>query len=153
MTDWHNIRQAIYDIRHDELADFVATLVIMTYLENSDDGPVRWNPDKEWSGADYLQEVCSALDTLGLVPPEMIWASRPSKFVKIVQVQDPDTGNVCEVEIRKLPDGSLVGFDGAYLGYLDGIATPRDNPPLSPYDGTPIHIPDDEERNGEKIAG
>ncbi len=61
-----------------------------------------------------------------------------SKHVQTVLVTDPDTGNVCEVEIRKLENGPLVGLDGAFLEQTDDNA-------FSPYDkGEEIIIPDDE---------
>ena len=62
-----------------------------------------------------------------------------SKHVQTVLVTDPDTGGLCEVEIRKLLEGgTLVGLDGAFLEQTDDNA-------FSPYDkGVEIIIPDDE---------
>lgn len=62
-----------------------------------------------------------------------------SKFVSIITVTDPDTGNKCDVEIRKLENGLLIGLDGCYLhamGDEDVI--------ISPYDGSEVEIPTDE---------
>jgi len=74
---------------------------------------------------------------------------RPSDFlsttpVAIVAVTDPDTGDECEVEIRKIEGGSLVGLDACYLEAIGG-ADPYEEYPVSPYDGTPLLIPDDED--------
>ena len=62
-----------------------------------------------------------------------------SKHVQGVLVTDPDTGGICEVEIRKLEGGPLVGLDGAFLDQTDDDA-------FSPYDkGVAIIIPNDED--------
>lgn len=60
-----------------------------------------------------------------------------SKFVKVVTVIDPDTGNEVEVEIRKLDTGAMVGFDGSWLEQFDQY-------PFSPYDLAVVVIPDNE---------
>jgi hypothetical protein len=67
-----------------------------------------------------------------------------TKPVAIVTVTDPDTGNDCEVEIRKIEGGPLVGLDASYLESIGG-ADPYEEYPVSPYDGTPLHVPDDED--------
>lgn len=65
-----------------------------------------------------------------------------SKFVTIVTVRDPDTEGECEVEIRKLSDGLLVGLDGVYLHEIAGT----NDQPFSPYEeGRQFIVPDDEE--------
>lgn len=38
-----------------------------------------------------------------------------SKFVKVVEVIDPDSSAIVEIEIRKLETGAMVGIDGSYL--------------------------------------
>jgi hypothetical protein len=58
-------------------------------------------------------------------------------------VVDPDTGEECEVEIRKIEGGPLVGLDQAYLEDIGGV-DPYEEYPVSPYDGKPLHVPDDE---------
>lgn len=61
-----------------------------------------------------------------------------SKHVQTVLVTDPDTGGICEVEIRKVEGGPLVGLDAAFLDQTDNNA-------FSPYDkGVALMIPDDE---------
>ena len=50
-----------------------------------------------------------------------------SKFVAIVNVIDPDTKAVIEVEIRKLDSGGMIGIDGSFLDQDVG-------PIYSPYD-------------------
>ncbi|MHC4676559.1 MAG: hypothetical protein ACYTBZ_29080, partial [Planctomycetota bacterium] len=63
-----------------------------------------------------------------------------SQHVQTIHVVDPDTGNLCPVEIRKLEGGPLVGFDGSYLEQLDD-----DEQPHSPYDPrVQVHVPDNE---------
>lgn len=63
-----------------------------------------------------------------------------SKYVTSLQVKDPDTDQLVEMEIRKLDTGAMIGFDGSYLEQLG------DNEhPFSPYDeDTIIVVPDDE---------
>lgn len=63
-----------------------------------------------------------------------------SKHVQTVMVTDPDTGGLCEVEIRKIEGGPLVGLDGAFLDQTEDDA-------FSPYDkDVVIVIPDGEEK-------
>lgn len=63
-----------------------------------------------------------------------------SKYVASVIVADPDTHLTCEVEIRKLEDGTLLGLDGAWLEQADEETL------LNPYDGhTSVEIPDNEQ--------
>jgi hypothetical protein len=47
-----------------------------------------------------------------------------SKFVCVVEVTDPDTGNPVIVEIHKLETGPMVGIDGSY--YDDDLFSPYD---------------------------
>lgn len=47
-----------------------------------------------------------------------------SKPVCVVCVIDPDTKLEVEVEIRKLPSGLMVGFDGVYLESNDPVYNP-----------------------------
>ena len=61
-----------------------------------------------------------------------------SKFVQVIDVVDPDTGVIVEIEIRKLATGAMVGIDGSYLEQEVGDV-------YSPYDKDEvIEIPDDE---------
>jgi hypothetical protein len=61
-----------------------------------------------------------------------------SKYVSTVNVIDPDTGGLVEVEIRKLENGPMIGLDGSFLEQTDDDA-------FSPYDAdTKISIPDNE---------
>jgi hypothetical protein len=60
-----------------------------------------------------------------------------SIFVAQVTVVDPITGLPCDVEIRRLDDGTLVGLDAAFLERSDVD-------PISPYDGHSFRIPEDE---------
>lgn len=60
-----------------------------------------------------------------------------SIYVGTVTVVDPITGLPCDVEIRRLDDGTLVGLDAAFLENAD-------NDPISPYDGRSFRIPEDE---------
>ena len=65
-----------------------------------------------------------------------------SKHVQTVLVTDPDTGGICEVEIRKEHgSNALVGIDGAWLD--DDLAP--NQPLLSPYGNGEIVIPDNED--------
>ncbi len=68
----------------------------------------------------------------------------PTKHVTTVTVTDPDTGNECPVEIRKIEGGPLVGLDACYLECIGG-ADPHDEYAVSPYDGTPLLVPDTED--------
>ena len=56
-----------------------------------------------------------------------------SKFIKMVTVIDPDTKLPCEVEIRKLDNGALVGLDGAFLAQSEDT-------PYDPYDGRKFKV-------------
>lgn len=59
-----------------------------------------------------------------------------SKYVATAVVVDPDTQLECEVEIRKLEDGFLVGLDASWLENEDG-------PACHPYNiRASIEIPD-----------
>lgn len=61
-----------------------------------------------------------------------------SKHVCVVTVLDPDTGNLVEVEIRKLETGVMIGIDGSYLDQDVGKV-------YSPYDkNVEVDVPDDE---------
>lgn len=60
-----------------------------------------------------------------------------SIFVAHVMVVDPITRLGCAVEIRRLDDGTLVGLDAAFLEQSS-------DDPISPYDGQPFRIPEDE---------
>lgn len=62
---------------------------------------------------------------------------RPSTFVSHVDVTDPDSKGIVTLEVRKLPCGGLVGLDGSWLEQFD-------EDPISPYDGLPFAVPDDE---------
>jgi hypothetical protein len=73
----------------------------------------------------------------------------PTTFVTILTVFDEETRNQCEIEIRKILGGPLVGLDVAYL-YSIGGCDPLQEYPISPYDGTPLLIPNDEEGQGER---
>jgi len=60
-----------------------------------------------------------------------------SKFVTLVEVLDPDTGNLIDVEIRKLETGAMIGIDGSYLMDTDGDV-------YSPYDeNETVEVEDD----------
>jgi hypothetical protein len=62
-----------------------------------------------------------------------------SKAVTTVTVTDPDTGLPCDLEIRKLATGELVGVDAAYIERLvDEIGF---NNPYAPGE---VEIPSDE---------
>lgn len=62
-----------------------------------------------------------------------------SKAVKVITVTDPDTGLPCDLEIRKLATGELVGVDAAYTERLvDEIGF---NNPYAPGE---VEIPSDE---------
>ena len=64
-----------------------------------------------------------------------------TKFVKVIEVIDPDTFNPINVEIRKMETGPMVGIDGSYLEQDVG-------PVYSPYDeNEELEIPDDEYDN------
>ena len=61
-----------------------------------------------------------------------------SKFVKVIEVIDPDTNAPIEIEIRKLDTGAMIGLDGSYLEQDVGVV-------YSPYDRAEIiNIPDNE---------
>ena len=63
--------------------------------------------------------------------------------VKCVTVIDPETGNGCEIEIRKIEGGPLVGLDASYLESIGGPDI-YEVYPVSPYDGKPLLVPDNE---------
>lgn len=78
------------------------------------------------------------------VQPEVVG----SKYVTSLHVEDPDTGQLVEMEIRKLATGPMVGLDGAYLEQLcDG------EHPFSPYDEETIIVVPDDEYNLIRITG
>src|SRR5207249_4747791 len=62
-----------------------------------------------------------------------------TKCIGTIQVIDPVTGNLVEVELRKLETGGIVGLDGSYL---DDLAD--DEQPNNPCDDGKIIVPDDE---------
>ena len=62
-----------------------------------------------------------------------------SRYVSTVIVKDPDTHMECELEIRKLEDGTLVGLDAAYLS-----DSGEEEHPVSPYCGTVFKVPANE---------
>jgi hypothetical protein len=62
-----------------------------------------------------------------------------TKWIGTIRVIDPDTGNLVEVELRKLESGGIVGLDGSYLHDLAD-----DEQPNNPYDDGKIIVPDDE---------
>lgn len=68
-----------------------------------------------------------------------------SKHVCIVTVIDPDTNLPCDVEIRKLEGGALVGLDASWLEQCEGDAN-------NPYDWGKVEVPDDEETPADKLA-
>lgn len=62
-----------------------------------------------------------------------------TKFVTMVDVVDPDSGNTVQLEVRKLASGGMVGIDSSWLEADIG-------PTYSPFDpGEELIIPDDEE--------
>lgn len=60
-----------------------------------------------------------------------------SKFIQTVSVTDPDSGGQVEIEIRKLDNGAMIGFDGSWLEQFDVN-------PNSPYETAMVAIPDNE---------
>lgn len=61
-----------------------------------------------------------------------------TKWVTVVEVTDPDTGNPVEVEIRKEEHGGMVGIDASYLyGDIGDV--------YSPFGNGILDIPDNEE--------
>jgi len=64
-----------------------------------------------------------------------------SKFVKAIQVRDPDTNLWVEFEIRKLENGLLVGLDGSYLESLGDEEHPN-----NPYEDGKFIVPCDEKK-------
>lgn len=64
-----------------------------------------------------------------------------TKHVALIHVQDPDTGGIVPVEIRKLETGAMVGLDGSFLEQLE-----EGDIVFSPYsDNELLEIPDDEQ--------
>jgi hypothetical protein len=72
-----------------------------------------------------------------------------TKHVKTIQVVDPDSGGIVEVEIRKMETGAMVGIDGSFLEQDVGEV-------YSPYDGydaaLQLEIPDDEEPESVEVV-
>ena len=50
-----------------ELVDFVSRVQALFYLDILGDREI-WNPDKEWNGADLLDELALVMDKWGLIP-------------------------------------------------------------------------------------
>jgi hypothetical protein len=66
-----------------------------------------------------------------------------TKHVQLVLVTDPDTGGLCEMEIRKeIESGALVGIDGSYLEQVGEV--------ISPYGNGQLEIQDDEKENEDE---
>ena len=68
-----------------------------------------------------------------------------SKHVCVVTVIDPDTHLPCDVEIRKLEGGALVGLDASWLEQIPDDAN-------NPYDWGKVVIPDDELHPADGMA-
>ena len=66
------------------------------------------------------------------------WPEMKSKFVTSIKVQDPDTGNMIDVEIRKLANGGMVGLDVSWLDHAT-------ESPRNPYDIGTIWVPETED--------
>lgn len=58
------------DLTRDELIAIVQTVQAELYLDHSESGSSIWNPEKEWSGADVLQNIAPTLNEFDLVPAE-----------------------------------------------------------------------------------
>ncbi len=56
------------DLDREELAEIVAAVQGILYLDVDQRGAEYWNPDKQWSGADVCEHVAGLLDKHGLVP-------------------------------------------------------------------------------------
>ncbi len=63
------------DLSHDELLWIVQAIQSELYLDDTGNGSSIWNPEKEWSGADVLQNIARTLNEFDLVPAEPSAAS------------------------------------------------------------------------------
>lgn len=63
------------DLTRDELIAIVQAIQAELYLDQTAGVTSIWNPEKEWSGADVLQNIARTLDEFELVPAEPIAAS------------------------------------------------------------------------------
>lgn len=62
------------DLSRDQLIAIVRQIQSELYLDQTDHGRLVWHPEKDWSGADVLQNIASKLNCVGLVPEEPIEA-------------------------------------------------------------------------------
>lgn len=118
----------------------------MYRIVNINNPYVFWSNEYGWVGEDYAE---SFPDQSLHLPVNGEWQqiknSIESKFVTTVEVIDPDSGLPVEIEIRKMENGPMVGFDGSFLHQLDD-----DEQPFSPYDHNEgkvvmVHVSNEEE--------
>jgi hypothetical protein len=57
-----------HELRFDQLAECVAHVQRLLYLDANDQGQAVWNPDKDWPTVDICQDIALTLGQLGLVP-------------------------------------------------------------------------------------
>ena len=94
LLHWTHLQDHIAELDEADKDQLLYDIIARLYLDTDEDR-LFWNPAKEWSGPDVLQDIAQSLDYLGLVPELEV---------------DADTAVIITPDGIKLSDGGRIAW-------------------------------------------